>query len=152
ALFFQSLHNAQFMSPGFEREKSLAVDVDLKAAQLNDQQGKEFYRELKRRLLVLPGVDSVALSNLAPLDIATGRIPIVVGKQQPFQISFNRVSVDYFKTLGIRLISGSEFTPSMEQDGELVAIINETMARRFWQGEVPLGKTFRLNDRSVRVI
>jgi len=152
ALFFQSLRNAQFMNSGFEAERGLAVDVDLKTAQLNEQQGKEFYRELKRRLLALPGVDSVALANLAPLDIATGRMPIIVDKQQPLQVSFNRVSVDYFKTLGIRLISGSGFTSSLEQSGELVAIINETMAHRFWPQEIPLGKTFRLNDRVVRVI
>jgi predicted permease len=152
ALFFQSLRNARFMTSGFEPQRGLAVDVDLKTTQLNEQQGKEFYRELKRRLLILPGVDSVAFANLAPLDIATGRIPIIVDKHQPLQVSFNRVSVDYFKTLGIRLISGSQFTPSLEQNGELATIINETMAHRFWPQEVPLGKTFRLNDRVVRVI
>ena len=82
-----------------------------------------------------------ALTDLAPLDIATGRIPIIVGKRQPLQVSFNRVSADYFKTLGIRLISGSEFTASMEQSGELVAIINETMAHQLWPGEVAIGKS-----------
>jgi predicted permease len=154
SLFFQSLRNAQFMSSGFEPERGLAVDVDLKSAQLNEQQGKEFYRELVRRVSALPGVESVAFADLAPLDIATGRIPIIVGKQQPFQVSFNRVSADYFKTLGIRLISGSEFSALTERSGELVSIINETMANRFWPGEVPLGKSFQLKEKNrvVRVI
>ncbi len=154
ALFFQSLRNAKFMSAGFEPKQALAVDVDLKTAQLNEQQGKEFYRELMRRVSVLPGVESVALSNLAPLDIATGRIPIVVGKGQPLQVSFNRVNANYFKTLGIRLISGSEFTSSLEESGDLVTIINETMAQRFWPGEVAIGKSFQLKEKNrvVRVI
>ncbi|MCI0443118.1 ABC transporter permease [bacterium] len=154
ALFFQSLRNAQFMSPGFEPEKALAVDVDLKAAQMNEQQGKEFYRELIRRLSVLPGVDSVSLTNLAPLDIATGRIQIAVGNRQPLQVSFNHVSADYFKTLGVRLISGSEFSALTERSGELVAIINETMANRFWPGEIAIGKSFLLKEknRTVRVV
>lgn len=154
ALFFQSLRNAKFMSSGFEPKRVLAVDVDLKTALLNEQQGKEFYRELVRRLSVLPGVESVALSNLAPLDIATGRTPIIVGKGQPLQVSFNHVSANYFKTLGIQLISGSEFRASMEQSGELVTIINETMAQRFWPGEVAIGKSFQLKEKNrvVRVV
>lgn len=153
-LFFQSLRNARFMSSGFEPEKGLAVDVDLKSAQLNEQQGRQFYRELIGRVSRLPGVQSVALANLAPLDIATGRIPIVVGKQQPIQVSFNRVSADYFKTLGIRLTSGSEFSAPLEQSGELVAIINHTMANRYWPGEIPIGKSFQLKEKNqvVRVI
>ncbi|MCI0417442.1 ABC transporter permease, partial [bacterium] len=98
----------------------------------------------------LPSVESTALGDLAPLDIATARTAILVeGHQsapgQPvFQTSSNHINAGYFKTLGIQLISGADFAKTNQRNSQLVAIINETMAKRFWPGETPLGKTFRL--------
>jgi putative ABC transport system permease protein len=159
ALFLQSLQHAEFMDPGFHPEKAMAVDLDLKLSRLNEEQGREFYKNLVERVSHLPGVESTAFGDLAPLDIATARTAILLDGYQSapgqpvFQISSNYISAGYFKTLAIPLVSGSDFTVANHKNSQLVAIINETMANRFWHGQTSLGKTFRLagNNKLVTV-
>ena len=59
-------------------------------------------------------------------------------------ISFNRIGVSYFETLRIPLLRGRDFSERDDAGHPAVAIVNETMARRFWPGEEPIGRRFRL--------
>ena len=73
----------------------------------------------------------------------------VEGQEPPdgrpsFHADFNVVTPNYFKTLGIPLLRGRDFGASDREGAPRVAVVNETMARRFWPGEDALGKRFRL--------
>lgn len=155
-LFLRSLQNAATLDLGFDDRHTLATDIDLKAGGLNAEQGSEFYRSLLQRMSSIPGVRSVSLANLAPLDIATQRIPVESpsSPNQEIRMSTNTIDAGYFQTLGIPLTAGHDFTLQDSEDGRRVAIINETMARRFWPGSNALGAevTLMSERRKVAII
>jgi predicted permease len=152
ALFLQSLRNARLMDAGFEPERGLAVDIDLKTARVQHEEGKIFYKSILEKLKTVPGVESAALGDLAPLDIATARSGVLIDGHQSaagqpvFQLSSNFISAEYFKTLGIPLLSGQDFDSSIENSNRLVVIVNEAMAKKFWPDRIAIGQTFRLAD------
>ncbi|MGH9674275.1 MAG: ABC transporter permease, partial [Bryobacteraceae bacterium] len=60
-----------------------------------------------------------------------------------FKPDTNRISPGYFRTTGIALLRGRDFTPADRGGASIAAIVNETMARTHWPGEDPIGKRFR---------
>lgn len=110
-----------------------------------DDRSRVFADKFRRDLLPLPGVDHVAISTDSPelnhgaaAFIIEGRPPPASG-QEP-TASGSSVSPDYFSTFGMGILQGREFTDADRRKGRAVAIINESMAEKFWPGESPLGK------------
>jgi predicted permease len=110
------------------------------------EQRLTFYDQLEDRLLSLPGVQRVALSNSMPVwgFNSSGGVRIE-GQPEPEQgkwpeVFFEQVSRGYFETIGLRLISGRAFNATDIAGNTEVVIINDTMAHRFWPNENPLGK------------
>jgi predicted permease len=137
-----------------ERDPGWRVD-GLLTAQLNLQgptyatpaQRLSFYDRIGERFRALPGVERVAISASQPpvwgFSASTG--VFVEGRPQPApgqypEAFFEQVSLDYFKTLGVRLIAGRDFTSADGADRPQVVIINDAMARRFWPNRSPLGQ------------
>jgi putative ABC transport system permease protein len=149
-LFLQSLRNASSLDPGFDPKNALAMDIDLDSKGLSNEQGLQFYRSLVERIRSLPEARSVTLANLAPLDIATQKRGVIIEGHEPppgqpaLRLSFNRVDIAYFQTLGIPLVSGRDFNDRDKAGSAGVVIINENMAKRFWPGVDPIGKQFVL--------
>ena len=149
-LFLRSMQNAASMELGFEPRGALALDIDVQSKRWSMERANEYFREIQRRVERLPGVESVAFMNLAPLDTATRRTAVAIAGHEPgegreaLQLSFNRVSPNYFAALRIPLRAGRDFTERDDAARPAVAVINETMARRYWPGESAVGKTFRV--------
>src|ERR1051326_4053038 len=104
------------------------------------------------------GVDSVALARLTPFTYRTyASAPIAVDgyvpppDQQP-TASYNQVSPGYFKTMGIPIVEGREFTRFDDDTGQPVAIVDETMAATYWRGADPLDKRLQVKGRSMRIV
>ena len=114
----------------------------------------QFYEELKNKIKVIPGVQSVSLASSVPITSFPSRQKIYVEGQvtsadlQLPSILFNRVDPDYFNTMRIPILLGREFSDSDNQTAPLVAIINHTMASSFWPGQQPIGKRFSIGDSS----
>ena len=114
------------------------------------ERSTNFYRELERRVRELPGVESVSLCFHVPLNYkidadtveVEGRPP-ATGREKPV-VMFNRVTPDYFRTMGFQLRRGRAFRDTDREGAPRVAIVNETMARRLWPDQDPQGKRFRL--------
>jgi putative ABC transport system permease protein len=106
----------------------------------------EFYSQLLDRVKALPGAQSAALISTLPLSgnetdtdfLIEGR-PAPPPNQEPVAW-FNLVSPEYFKTMELPLIKGRSFTALDNEKSPLVVIISETMARRYFPNEEPLGK------------
>jgi len=149
-LFLRSLQNADRMHVGFEPAHVLAMDIDTGLKNWSAERGEQYYRDVVRRLESLPGVRSVTLVNLMPLDIATPRFGVIIAGseprqgREPLQVSFNRVGLRYFETLQIPLVSGRDFRESDSAGATGAVIVNQTMAARFWPGQEPLGQRFQL--------
>jgi putative ABC transport system permease protein len=155
-LLLRSLQNAQAIDPGFRAENVFAMDFDLDLKGYGEEKGRQFYALMVERMGALPGVESAALANRAPLDISTPMTGVMVEGYQPppgmaaTPISFYRVGPGYFETMAIPLVSGRDFTERDGKQSPQVVIINQQMARRYWPDENPIGKRFRLAAQPAR--
>jgi predicted permease len=147
----RSLQNAQNLKLGFEPDRLLNVRMDPTWAGYNEQRTKNFYRELERRVSGLPGVQSASLAFSVPMGYySSGRLVFIEGRPidpsvQPPALGCNIVDAPYFDTLQTRILRGRAFAESDDEHAPLVAIVNQTMATRYWPNQDPIGKRFRTN-------
>jgi predicted permease len=158
ALLLQSLQKIRTASPGFSTTNVVQTGVSLISAGYDVPHAKTFQEELMARVRALSGVESAAFARVTPLGYGTySSTPIAVDGYQPPPeeqpaIDYNQVSPDYFATLGIPLLSGREFTRADDENAPLVAIVNQTMAARYWRDQDPIDRRLQVNGRWVRVI
>ena len=158
ALLLQSLQKIRTTNPGFSTTNVVETGVSLVSAGYDVPHARTFQEELIGRVRALPGVESAAFARLTPLDYGTySSTPIAVDGYQPPPeeqptVEYNQVSPDYFATLGIPLRSGREFTRADDENAPLVAIVNQTMAARYWRDQDPIDRRLQVKGRWVRVI
>lgn len=151
-LFLRSLQNARTISPGFNPEGIYTMFFDLSLKGYDEARAREFYRQIVERAEATPGVRGVSLARLVPLSGGGSTINVnVVGHEPPagenaFAIDANAVDTRYFQMLGVPLVRGRNFSDADRPDGPQVAIINETMARRFYGTVDAVGKTFTIDS------
>lgn len=157
-LLVQSLQKIRGSSPGFSTHGVLVTAIDTVSAGYDEQRAKTFRDELMDRVLALPGVESAAFARATPLGYGSfSSSPIAVDGYQPPPdesptVEFNEVDPAYFATMGIPLVSGREFTRHDDENAALVAVVNETMAARYWRGQNPLGERVQVKGRWLQVV
>jgi putative ABC transport system permease protein len=157
ALLLQSLNKMRNDSPGFSRDVVVS-GADLFSAGYNVERAKVFHTQLLDRVRTLPGVESAALSRLTPFTYGVfSSAPIEVdGYQQPPNeqptVEYVEVTEDYFTTLGIPVVSGREFMRTDDETAPPVAIINETMAAKYWPGKNALGQRLKVKDQWMQIV
>jgi predicted permease len=139
--------------PGFRTEHVLLVNLDPGMAQYDGDRAERFYERLKDEVRGLPGVTSVSLSSFMPLNQDyRDALPIVPeGFQLPpgvdtVRVQMARVDEAYFQTMRVPIVSGRGFERSDTPEAPNAAVVNQTMAARYWPGQEPLGRRFRLPD------
>ena len=150
-LLVKSLWRLQQTNPGIAPEDLLSVEFDLSATTYNDaERVSDFYRRLVTQVQSLPGVQSVSFGTNQPLSGGAGSDPFAIEGRQldPSNLTsagWQLAGENYFKTLGIQLIKGRDFTAEDMQPGAPpVAVINERMAARYWPNEDPVGRRITL--------
>jgi macrolide transport system ATP-binding/permease protein len=157
-LLLQSLQKIRNSSPGFTTHGVLSTAVDVVSAGYDAQRTKNFQDELVDRVKALPGVESAVFARATPLGYGSySESPIAVDGYQPPPeeqptVEYNEVGPDYFVTMGIPLVSGREFTRADDEKAALVAVVNETMAGRYWRGKDPIGERVQVKGRWMRVV
>jgi predicted permease len=147
-LLVRALRKAQNVTPGFEMKNVLTVSVDFARHGYAGARASEFQREMAQRLEAMPGLQSVGLARTAPLgsSFAVTRIAIqgswLSAGARPRDVHFNTVSPGYFDALGIPIVRGRNFTAQDIAADARVAIISESLARRYWPGKDPIGMMF----------
>jgi predicted permease len=146
-LFTRSLYNLMTLDAGFAQDGILQTDINLATLNLPSERRFAVKLELLDRLRAMPGVEAAAAVSNAPLAGNTWGEAIFVNATRGVEkgyANFNRISPDYFKTLGIQLLAGRDFGAGDTPATPKVAIVNESFARRYLDGVSPLGKTFRI--------
>jgi predicted permease len=157
-LLLQSLQRIRTTSPGFSTHGVLDTAVNLTAAGYDAQRAQSFQDELLNRVKALAGVESAAFGRMTPLSYGSfSSTPIAVdGYQPPLEeqpiLQYNEVGPDYFATMGIPLVSGREFSRADDEKAALVAIVNETMAAKYWRGKNPMGERVQVKGRWMQVV
>jgi macrolide transport system ATP-binding/permease protein len=156
-LLLQSLIKMRNASPGFNTNVVASV-VDLFSAGYNLDRAKIFHTQLLDRVRTLPGVESVALTRVIPFSYNVfSSAPIEVDGYQPPPneqptVEYIEVTEDYFATLGIPLVSGREFMRTDDEKAPPLAIINETMAAKYWPGNDAVGQRLKVKDRWLQIV
>ena len=154
-LTLRSFQTVLRADPGFNQDGLLTAFVSLPAARYRDDaQRVATYDEIERRFASLPGVRSVGGTSHLPLSGADSRSGVGIEGREPVPDVPTRahpraVTVDYLKTMGIRLVAGRQFAASDHSESPFVVIVNETMARRYWPGNSPIGKRVRMGGANV---
>jgi len=142
-LFLRSLQNASSIDVGMKPDNILLMTFDPKLHAYSREKTQQFLAQLREHVSALPGVRSVSFVDTLPLSIGGASYDFAVGNgkggsKQDVNADVYRVGSGYFETLGVPLLRGRDF--NTKTDGEHVAIINETMARRIFGNEDPLGR------------
>jgi len=145
-LLVKSLQSALAIDTGFELRSGVVLPVNLGFSQYDEREGRVLRQELLHRAMTLPGVESAALAAFVPLGLTHGHHDVHVEGYEPapnelMLVKRNMVSAGYFETMGIRVLRGRAIDQRDVENSEPVAMVNETMARRFWPDGDPLGRT-----------
>jgi putative ABC transport system permease protein len=148
-LLINSFLRLRNVDPGFRADNLLTMRIVLPELKYPDHARRSaFYTELINRIEALPGVKSAAVANWIPLVrqgdsigfSIEGRPDPAPGQGQRPTVVTRVTSPRYFRTMGIQLLNGREFGDEDKVDSPAVAVVSETMARRFWPDEDPIGK------------
>jgi predicted permease len=144
-LLLHGLYEAQTIEPGFERKGIAAVTFRLKQQGYSRPQAEALHHRIKEALLAFPDVDSMAETQSIPLgNEHFGTLAQLPGNSQDQPVSYNRVSPNFFSMLGIPILRGRTFTEAEVRTDSQVVVVSEELARRFWPGADPVGKTLQL--------
>lgn len=140
ALLIESLARLRRVDPGFQAANLLTMQIGLP---------QDRHEELVRRVEALPGVRAAAVTLTLPMTGYAGT-PVHAARQPPSRLNERPIAVlqavtpGYFRTLGVAVRRGRDFGPRDGSTAPLVAIVNESLARRFWpaypNGEDPVGQ------------
>jgi predicted permease len=148
-LLLRSFAKLATLDIGFDRNNVLLVKANLHSAKLAPDQQLATFEQIENRLRVLPGVISVGRSVITPMEGGVMDRRIITDWSRALTedqtiARFNYVSPGYFETLRIPLLAGRNFNAADTPTGRSVAIINQTLARRFFLDMNPVGRTFRM--------
>ncbi|HLK67477.1 MAG TPA: ABC transporter permease [Bryobacteraceae bacterium] len=147
-LLLGTFRKLETMNPGFEPAHILIASLDLRNAHYPKEQILSAREEMLGRLRAIPGVRSASLSNNTPLSGSGWNDLIQVEgytakSRRDSVIWLYQVSPRYFETLGTPLLAGRDFDARDRAGAPKVAIINQTMAKKFFAGANPIGRFYR---------
>ncbi len=147
-LFLRSFRNANRIAPGFDTRHVLVAQFYLSNAGYSAQEQWAFCRTLRERMEAVPGVAGVTYSDVVPLTSPASspedQLPVdgyVPAPNEAMRLPRATVPPGYFQFMGIPLIEGREFSERDEAGARPVLIVNQAVARRFFAGRSPIGRT-----------
>jgi len=153
ALFLRSFQETRETDPGFRREGVLLAAYDRSGRQSDAASNRDFAARVLERLRASPGVEAAAVASSVPLDIHG--MPA-----RPFTLEGHArsgagddaalvgvVTPGYFRTMGIPLVAGADFTALADTAPPPQAVVNEAFVGRYLDGAEPLGRRVRVGDR-----
>jgi len=161
-LFVRSLDAARAIDPGIDADKLLTAPVSVNLLRYTRAQGRQFYQQIIDRAQALPGVESAAIARVAVLT-GGGRTSSFAVEGQPTTqnrftsegagtvaddrdaINVNVVGSGFFRTVGIGLVRGRDFSAGDGENAPPVAIVTEAAARRHFPENDPIGQRVSLN-------
>lgn len=153
-LFIRNLRNTQHPDPGFAIDNGLMASFDLGLAGYKNTRGKLFQEQLIERLRASPQVRSASLAESVPLGSGGSKSPLYVEGEvthtdqldEKSLLEHTTVATDYFKTMGIPLVRGRDFSDRDTASSTPVVIANETLARRLAADGNAVGKRMRMDS------
>jgi putative ABC transport system permease protein len=147
-LFVRSLQKLLAVDPGFRPEGIVAVSVDYRAAHFPKERITEVRRQMLEKLRTRTGAISAGQVDMTPVSgSGWDQNTWAEGSTGPrVDALFNRAGTGYFRTMGTSFVAGRDFDEHDNLTAPKVAIVNEEFARKIFQGQNPVGRTFRREE------
>jgi predicted permease len=152
-LLVRSFRRIEAIDPGFNPNHVLITTISVAGnPQYVGARREALYHEVLQRVTALPGVESASMINHPPMAVdvwsmnfAVERQPLPRPGQEP-SVVFRVARPGYFRTMGIAIVEGRDFTDRDTEGKPAVVIVNEKLARKFWPGGDAMGKRLTLDD------
>jgi predicted permease len=147
-LLAASLRKIATIHPGFQAERLLSLEYRLSKDKYSTGTSQtSMHQQIVARVAAVPGVESAALVGALPFSGNANRILLAFpNRQEGEPISYNPVSPGYFRTAGVPLLAGRDFSLADSPDSQPVAVVSRAFADRFWPGQEVLGRQIRLSS------
>jgi putative ABC transport system permease protein len=153
-LVVRSFQSMRSVDTGYDVRNVVSMTVSLKGTKqaTPTRRRAAFFDELEREVRAIPGVEDASAINHLPLHGDHWHFPFAFEgrprprKDEPASASFRVIRPGYFRTMRIPLVAGRDFTADEVTGGAHVAIINESMARRWWPNESSIGRRITVDD------
>jgi predicted permease len=157
-LFLRSLYGLQNTPAGFDPSNVTVCRLFLVTNNYTAAEEQQFSRRLRERLLAAPGVTSAAYSDSIPLGFGLGKwAGVMVEGYAPrpgenLDVHHASVSPGYFDVMRVPLLAGRDFRPEDNERAPRVMIVNESFARRFFDGRDPVGRRVQIHGRPFTIV
>ncbi|HXW06645.1 MAG TPA: ABC transporter permease [Vicinamibacterales bacterium] len=146
-LLGHSFLRLMLVNPGFDTKHTIAMPLALSSSDDQEEQVARFYRDLLDRVRGVPGIAAAGATTTDPFrqfGFSNTVTPAERAAESPpgglMQAGWRSVTPGYFEAMGVPLLSGRSFEASDSAGGERVVVVSESLARRLWPGDTPLGK------------
>jgi putative ABC transport system permease protein len=156
-LLIRSFSQILSIEPGFKPENLLTMDLKLPTSKYRGQ-APIFYQQLIERIETLPQVETVGAGSRSAVPISGDTSSMSFGvvnrllpedQEEKPKVNWRQVTNDYFKAMGIPLLGGRSFSLQDNPKSSLVAIVNRSLANRYFPEEDPVGKVIWLDDETM---
>ncbi len=150
-LMVRSLWQLLQVETGFAPARVLTFETAVPTATYAEGDQIPFYERLYDAIRRQPGVDAVGATNILPLSANYDSRGVQINAHpqpagQGYSIQARSISPEYFRAMGIPLVRGRAFTDRDREGAPRVVIISESMARRYWPGDDPIGQRITYNS------
>jgi hypothetical protein len=154
-LFVRTLRNLDGIDAGFNRRDLVMFQVDATSAGYAREQFAALHARLQERLEQIPGVRTVTFSRIALLSrVRQNNTITVTGLTPPSDaaagVNMNGLAPNFFDAMALPIVLGRGFTARDTAVAPAVAVVNQALARKYFGGENPIGKSFTPTDRSTK--
>jgi predicted permease len=156
-LLIRTLQNYEHIDLGMRADGVLAFGVHRVGAKSSEQK-VAFYQQVMQRVNLLPGVHSVTVAEMRPgTGWSDNNLLVLDSRVYPWDdgknmLRSNTVGPRFFSTLSIPLLAGREFNEADRRGSMGVAVVNETVARRYFNGTSPIGHALGQGNRQVTIV
>jgi putative ABC transport system permease protein len=157
-LFLRSLYGLQNTPAGFDHRNVTVCRLFLVTNSYTPSEEQQFSRRLRERLLDAPGVTGAAYSDSIPLGFGLGKWTDVLVEGyasrpgENLDVHHASVSPGYFDLLKVPLLAGRDFRPRDNESAPRVMIVNESFARRFFEGRDPVGHRVQIYGKPFTIV
>jgi predicted permease len=151
-LFMRALDRGQRIDPGFDASGIVTADLEPEAWGYDEARTRVFYDTLRERLAAIPGVTAVSASGRLPLMMGSSIDDITVDGAAAAPIHMFSVDAGYFDVLRLPILKGRALGTGDGRRAPKVAVVNETMARRFWPDGSAVGRSFGFRGDRVSIV
>ena len=154
-LFGRALIEGGRVDPGFDVSGVVVVPLNTQAWGYDTQRARAFYEDLRERIAALPGTVDVTTTDIVPLSASSSGATIQIpgaGQDGRVPVRLSAVGPDYFSVVRIRIVSGRPIGSGDDDRAPRVAVVNETLARRYWPDGTAVGRTFGQGGQQITIV